>query len=38
MEFEHDVHTTRNVTLLKTADELIETLEENQVRVHSMHL
>ena len=32
MEFEHDKHATRHVTLLKTGEDLIETLEENQVR------
>ena len=31
MEFEHETHPTRGVTMLKTGDELIETLEENQV-------
>ena len=32
MEFVHEVHPTRGVTMLKTGEELIETLEENQVK------
>ena len=32
MEFEHDKHPRTGITLLKTTEELIETLEDNQVR------
>ena len=32
MEFEHEKHPRTNITLLKTSEELIETLEDNQVR------
>ena len=32
MEFEHELHTRTNLQLLKTSEELVETLEENQVR------
>jgi len=31
MEFEHDKHPRTGITLLKTTEELIETLEDNQV-------
>lgn len=31
MEFEHDKHPRTQITLLRTSEELIETLEENQV-------
>ena len=31
MEFEHEKHPRTNITLLKTSEELIETLEDNQV-------
>ena len=31
MEFEHDPHPRTKTTLLKTSEELIETLEDNQV-------
>ena len=36
MEFEHDAHPTRGVTMLKASEELIETLEENQVQLQNM--
>ena len=32
MEFEHETHTRTGLSLLKTTEELIETLEENQVK------
>ena len=32
MEFEHDKHPRRSITLLRASEELIETLEDNQVR------
>lgn len=32
MEFEHEKHPRTNITMLKTSEELIETLEDNQVR------
>ena len=32
MEFEHEKHTRTGLSLLKTTEELIETLEENQVK------
>lgn len=32
MEFEHDPHPRTKITMLKTSEELIETLEDNQVR------
>ncbi len=31
MEFEHDKHPRTQVTLLRASEELIETLEDNQV-------
>ena len=31
MEFEHDKHPRTGITMLKTSEELIETLEDNQV-------
>ena len=31
MEFEHDAHPRRGTTMLKASEELIETLEDNQV-------
>ena len=31
MEFEHDPHPRTKITMLKTSEELIETLEDNQV-------
>ena len=31
MEFEHEKHPRTQITLLKTSEELIETLEDNQV-------
>ena len=31
MEFEYDVHTRTKLKLRKTTEELVETLEENQV-------
>ena len=32
MEFEHDKHPRTGLTLLRASEELIETLEDNQVR------
>ena len=34
MEFEHDKHPRTGITMLKTSEELIETLEDNQVSFH----
>lgn len=34
MEFEHDKHPRTGITQLKTSEELIETLEDNQVRFY----
>ena len=34
MEFHHEVHARTGYTLLRTSEELIETLEENQVLCH----
>ena len=31
MEFEHDKHPRTGITMLRTSEELIETLEDNQV-------
>lgn len=31
MEFEHDPHPRTKITMLKTSEELIDTLEDNQV-------
>ena len=31
MEFEHDKHPRTGITMIKTSEELIETLEDNQV-------
>ena len=31
MEFEHELHSRTGITMLKTSEELIETLEDNQV-------
>uniref|UniRef100_A0A1I8JH23 DHC_N2 domain-containing protein n=1 Tax=Macrostomum lignano TaxID=282301 RepID=A0A1I8JH23_9PLAT len=36
MEFEHDKHPRTQVTLLKASEELIETLEDNQVQLQNM--
>lgn len=36
MEFEHDKHPRTQITLLRTSEELIETLEENQVQLQNM--
>lgn len=36
MEFEHEPHATRGITTLKASEELIETLEENQVQLQNM--
>lgn len=33
MEFEHDAHPRTGITMLKTSEELIETLEDNQVKI-----
>ena len=35
MEFEHDKHDRTGLMLLRASEELIETLEDNQVRVTS---
>ena len=35
MEFEHDNHVRTGVKLLRSSEELIETLEENQVQTHT---
>lgn len=36
LEFDHDTHRRTGSTLLKTSEELIETLEENQVQLQNM--
>ena len=36
MEFEHESHPRRKITTLKTSEELIETLEDNQVQLQNM--
>ncbi|GAB1599188.1 dynein beta chain, ciliary [Argonauta hians] len=36
MEFDHDKHPSTNTTLLRASEELIETLEENQVQLQTM--
>ncbi|GFN78401.1 dynein heavy chain 9, axonemal, partial [Plakobranchus ocellatus] len=36
MEFEHEKHPRTGITLLKTSEELIETLEDNQVQLQNM--
>ena len=36
MEFEHEKHARTGCTLLRTSEELIETLEENQVQIQNM--
>ncbi|XP_076453714.1 LOW QUALITY PROTEIN: dynein beta chain, ciliary-like [Babylonia areolata] len=36
MEFEHDKHPRTGLTMLKTSEELIETLEDNQVQLQNM--
>ncbi|KAK6170907.1 hypothetical protein SNE40_019193 [Patella caerulea] len=36
MEFEHDKHPRTQITILKTSEELIETLEDNQVQLQNM--
>ncbi len=36
MEFQHEVHARTGHTLLRTSEELIETLEENQVQLQNM--
>ncbi|WAR03796.1 DYHC-like protein [Mya arenaria] len=36
MEFEHDPHPRTGITMLKTSEELIETLEDNQVQLQNM--
>ena len=33
LEFEHDKHLRTGITMLRTSEELIETLEENQVKL-----
>lgn len=38
MEFEREVHPRTNATLLRASEELIETLEENQVAINSLQL
>ena len=37
MEFQQEVHSRTNHVLLRASEELIETLEENQVRAHRDH-
>lgn len=37
MEFEHIKHPRTNLTLLQTSEELIETLEDNQVSCQGQH-
>ena len=34
MEFEHEKHSRTQITMLKTSEELIETLEDNQVGIY----
>ncbi|KAK3091630.1 hypothetical protein FSP39_021358 [Pinctada imbricata] len=36
MEFEHEPHPRTKITMLKTSEELIETLEDNQVQLQNM--
>ena len=36
MEFQHETHARTGYTLLRTSEELIETLEENQVQLQNM--
>ncbi|CAG2194980.1 unnamed protein product [Mytilus edulis] len=36
MEFEHDPHPRTKITMLKTSEELIDTLEDNQVQLQNM--
>ena len=36
LEFDHDVHKRTGSVLLRTGEELIETLEENQVQLQNM--
>ena len=36
MEFQHELHARTGYTLLRTSEELIETLEENQVQLQNM--
>ncbi|KAL3857821.1 hypothetical protein ACJMK2_012454, partial [Sinanodonta woodiana] len=36
MEFEHERHPRTGITMLKTSEELIETLEDNQVQLQNM--
>ncbi|XP_013068368.2 dynein beta chain, ciliary [Biomphalaria glabrata] len=36
MEFEHEKHSRTNITIIKTSEELIETLEDNQVQLQNM--
>lgn len=38
MEFQQDTHPRTGCVLLKTSEELIETLEENQVAIIQFHL
>ncbi len=35
MEFEHDKHPRTQVTMLRASEEVIETLEDNQVNIYS---
>lgn len=37
MEFEHEKHPRTKITMLKTSEELIETLEDNQVHCNQMY-
>ncbi|BFZ02963.1 hypothetical protein BsWGS_06002 [Bradybaena similaris] len=36
MEFEHEKHPRTGITIIKTSEELIETLEDNQVQLQNM--
>ncbi|XP_067673689.1 dynein beta chain, ciliary-like [Haliotis asinina] len=36
MEFEHEKHSRTSITMIKTSEELIETLEDNQVQLQNM--
>ncbi|XP_049855418.1 dynein beta chain, ciliary-like [Schistocerca gregaria] len=36
MEFDHEVHTRTNCVILRASEELIETLEENQVQLQNL--
>ena len=36
MEFDHEKHPRRGITMLKASEEVIETLEDNQVQLQNM--